>query len=59
MSPYEVVNTSGLPYGTYTVYFGVDMDYKDHMDHLGHVVIFLFVLLADQKLTFQSFEILK
>ena len=24
LSPYEVLNYSGLPVGTYTVYFGVD-----------------------------------
>ena len=32
LSPYEVSNISGLPLGTYRLYFGVDMDMNGSLD---------------------------
>ncbi len=32
LSPYEVLNTSGLPTGTYTCYFGVDLNINGSID---------------------------
>jgi hypothetical protein len=32
LSPYEVLNMSGLPVGSYTFYFGVDMNMNGSVD---------------------------